>query len=112
MPAHALPDLYQRMLNVPRLTLIVKIFVELFVRKTSSEPAVPPEQERHHDDKPTNDKKHHALAGRHVTVGGVGDCSVGHCVLIRLSQVGLDHSFLLMINHKRTRSNRKDANAL
>ena len=58
---HAFAHLHQRMLDVPRLLVVVQILSQLLVREMASKPRVPPEQKRHEDDKPAGGKKQNLL---------------------------------------------------
>ena len=44
---HAVAELHQRVLNVPRLLVVAKIFIQLVIGELASEPGIPPEKERH-----------------------------------------------------------------
>ena len=49
---HVVAELHERVLDVPRVLLVVEEFAELRVRKVSAEPRTPPEEERHQDNEP------------------------------------------------------------
>ena len=66
---HPRADLHQRVLDVTRLLIVMQILADLFIRELSSEPGVPPEQERHEHDQPGGNEKQDALSGRHAAAG-------------------------------------------
>ena len=66
---HALADLHQRVLDVTRLLIVLKIFGQLLVRKLPPKPGVPPEQKRHEHDQPAGGKKQQPVASGHPRLG-------------------------------------------
>src|SRR5207237_1842601 len=67
--SHALADLYQCVLDVPRMLLVAQVLVELLVGELTSEPGVPPEEEGHEHDEPGGYEKENAIARGHAAAG-------------------------------------------
>src|SRR6202044_1379042 len=63
----AFADLHQRLLNVPRLLVVVQVSSQLLVCKLPPEPRVPPEQKWHQHDQPAGDEEKNLLVARHAS---------------------------------------------
>ncbi len=60
---HALANLHQRVLDVPRMLIILQILGNFGVRERPSKPGVPPEKKRHEHDEPGNEEEQQPLLG-------------------------------------------------
>src|SRR5215471_10248998 len=78
---HTITELDERMLNVARFLIVVKVFGDLLVREMASEPGVPPKEERHEDDEPSGHEEQDLLGAgygalrlrrRRMSAGGFG----------------------------------------
>src|ERR1700674_480667 len=67
VPAHALAELHNGVLDVPRMTIVVEVFAHLFGSERAAKPGAPPKHERHEYHEPRRHEKY-----KPVTLGHAG----------------------------------------